>query len=135
MGDRAFASTVAGLLAEACWRSDDLSGAAAATELSRRLAGVGDVISQVRWRCVQAKLEAVRKNGEEALSLSSRAVQLVVSTDELASQGDVLADAAEVQLLLGNPSAAEVFLQDALSRYERKQAPQAALVVRARLGL
>jgi class 3 adenylate cyclase len=135
MGDRAFASTLAALLAEACWRSDDLAGAASAAELSRRLAGVGDVISQVRWRCVQAKLEAVRRNTEEALALSTRAVQLVVSTDELASQGDVLADAAEVQLLVGNRPAAEVFLEDALSRYERKQAPQAAAMVRARLAL
>ncbi|MDP9182737.1 MAG: hypothetical protein M3P04_08200, partial [Actinomycetota bacterium] len=135
MGDRAFASTMAALLAEACWRSEDQDGAAAAVELSRRLAGVGDVISQVRWRCVQAKLEAVRRNTDEALALSSRAVQMVVSTDELASQGDVLADAAEVQLLLGNHAAAEVFLQDALARYERKHAPQAAKVTQARLAL
>jgi tetratricopeptide (TPR) repeat protein len=135
MGDRAFASTIAALLAEARWRCEDQEGAAAAVELSRRLAGVGDVISQVRWRCVQAKLEAVRRNVEEAHDLSSRAVQLVVSTDELTSQGDVLADAAEVQLLLGNKGAAEVLLRDALDRYERKQAPQAAAVARVRLGL
>ncbi|HUR51650.1 MAG TPA: AAA family ATPase [Mycobacteriales bacterium] len=135
MGDRAFASTLAALLAEACWRCDDQAGAAAAVALSRRLSGVGDVISQVRWRCVQAKLEAVRRNSEVALELSSEAVNLVVSTDELASQGDVLADAAEVQLILGNTTAAGVLLRDALARYERKQAPQAAAVARARLGL
>ena len=58
-----------------------------------------------------------------------------MSTDELASQGDVLADAAEVQLLLGNRSAAAVLLEDALARYERKQAPQAAKVAVERLGL
>jgi hypothetical protein len=135
MGDRALASTIAALLAEARWRCEDQEGAAAAVEISRRLAGVGDVISQVRWRCVQAKLEAARRNGEEAQDLSSRAVQLVVSTDELTSQGDVLADAAEVQLLLGNKGAAEVLLRDALDRYERKEAPQAAAVARVRLGL
>jgi class 3 adenylate cyclase/tetratricopeptide (TPR) repeat protein len=135
MGDRAFASTLAALLAEACWRCDDQAGAAAASAVSRELAGVGDVISQVRWRCVQAKLEALRQNDETALALSSEAVNLVVSTDELASQGDVLADAAEVQLLLGNRTAAGVLLRDALSRYERKQAPQAAWIARVRLGL
>jgi len=135
MGDRAFASTLGALLAEASWRCDDQEGAAVAVEMSRRLAGVGDVISQVRWRCVQAKLEAVRRNVEEAQALSSRAVQLVVSTDELTSQGDVLVDAAEVQLLLGNRTAADVLLQDALSRYERKGAPQAAAIARERLGL
>jgi hypothetical protein len=135
MGDRAFASTLAALLAEACWRNDDQPAASAAVALSRRLAGVGDVISQVRWRCVQAKLEAVRGNAEEALSLSSQAVQLVVATDELASQGDVLVDAAEVQKLLGNRHAAQVLLEDGLARYERKQAPRAADVARARLAL
>jgi len=135
MGDRAFASTLAALLAEACWRSEDQPAAAAAVALSRRLAGVGDVISQVRWRCVQAKLEAVRRNAEEALALSSHAVQLVVATDELASQGDVLVDAAEVQKLLGNHRAAKVLLEDALARYERKQAPRAAELAQARLAL
>jgi hypothetical protein len=135
MGDRAFASTLAALLAEACWRCDDHTGAAEASAMSRELAGVGDVISQVRWRCVQAKLEALRRNDEVALELSSEAVNLVVSTDELASQGDVLADAAEVQLLLGNRAAAGVLLRDALARYERKQAPQAAWITRVRLGL
>ena len=135
MGDRAFASTLAALLAEACWRSEDQPAAAAAVALSRRLAGVGDVISQVRWRCVQAKLEAVRRNADEALALSSQAVQLVVATDELASQGDVLVDAAEVQKLLGNQHAAKVLLEDALARYERKQAPRAAAVAQERLAL
>jgi hypothetical protein len=62
-------------------------------------------------------------------------VNLVVSTDELTSQGDVLTDAAEVQLLLGNRSAAGVLLRDALDRYDRKQAPQAAWIARVRLGL
>jgi hypothetical protein len=135
MGDRAFASTLAGLLGEACWRCDDHEGAASAASLARQLSGVGDVISQVRWRCVQAKVEAARRNSEVALALSSEAVHLVVSTDELASQGDVLADAAEVQLLLGNRTAAGVLLRDAVARYNRKQAPQAADVARARLGL
>lgn len=133
MGDKAFTSTLAALLGEACWRAGDLDGTSRAVVLSRRLAGQGDVISQVRWRSVQAKLHALWGNAEEALRLSSEAVQLVVGTDEVVSQGDVLADAAEVQLLLGDGTAARVLLRDALSRYERKGAPQAVDVARARL--
>jgi hypothetical protein len=110
MGDKAFASTLAALLAEAWWRCGEHTAAADAASLSRRLAGMGDVISQVRWRSVQAKLHAVRRNVREAEALCSQAVQLVIGTDEVTSQGDVLADAAEVQLLLGNHGAAEVFL-------------------------
>jgi len=134
MGDRAFTSTLAALLAEACWRTGDLTGAADAASLSRRLAGVGDVISQVRWRCVQAKLEAVRRNAREAEDLAAQAVQLVVGTDEVTSQGDVLVDAAEVHALLGHTQAAEVLFKDALDRYERKGAPQAVLVAKQRMA-
>ena len=135
MGDRAFTSTLAALLAESWWRLDDLESAARAAALSRRFAGEGDVISQVRWRSVQAKLHARRGNVEEALTLSSEAVQLVLGTDEVVSQGDVLCDAAEVQLLLGDAEAGRVLLQDGLSRYDRKGAPQASAVARVRLGL
>lgn len=133
MGDKAFTSTLAALLGEACWRTGDRAGAVRAVSLSRRLAGDRDVISQVRWRAVQAKLEAERGNAEEALRLSEEAVLLVLGTDELASQGDVLCDAAEVQLLLGDAAAGEVLLVDALDRYARKGARQAAHVARARL--
>jgi hypothetical protein len=40
-----------------------------------------------------------------------------------------------VQKLLGNHAAAKVLLEDALARYERKQAPRAAELAQARLGL
>ncbi len=133
MGDRAFTSTLASLMAEAWWRCGEHESAAAAVSLSRRLAGLGDVMSQVRWRSVHAKLHAVRRNHREAEALCAQAVQLVIGTDELTSQGDVLADAAEVQLMLGNRSAADVLLRDAVERYERKGAPQAVAILRARL--
>lgn len=125
MGDRALGASLAGLLAEACWRCRDLAGAAAAVEQSRSMAGVGDVISQVRWRSVQAKLLAAGGQPEQALMLSAEAVRMVSGTDELTSQGDVLSDAAEVHELLGLPVAAHALLLDAAVRYERKGAPQA----------
>jgi class 3 adenylate cyclase/tetratricopeptide (TPR) repeat protein len=133
VGDRAFASALAGYLAEACWRCSDLPGAAEAVELARSTAGQGDVISQVRWRSVAAKLHAHEGRAEDALALSAEAVQLVSSTDEITSQGDVLADAAEVQELLGNLGAAQVLLRDAVLRYERKGATQAVARLAPRL--
>jgi hypothetical protein len=125
MGDRSFSSTLAGLLAEAHWRCDDLVSAAEAVELSRSSAGDGDVISQVRWRSVHAKLLAVKGRAPEALQTCAEAVRLVATTDEVTSQGDVLADAAEVHELLGNLGASQVLLRDAVQRYERKGATQA----------
>jgi len=133
MGDRAFTSTLAALLAEACWRCEDTEGAARAVELSQRTAAAGDVISQVRWRSVQAKLHALDGRAAEALHLCAEAVELVATTDELTSQGDVLADAAEVQELLGNAAAAQPLLRDAVQRYARKGASQAIRRLSGRL--
>ncbi len=133
MGDRAFASTLAALLAEACWRCGDLEEAAKAVALSRAHAAEGDVISQVRWRSVQAKLWALDGRADEARALSAAAVERVAATDELTSQGDVLADAAAVQDLVGDPLAAQALLRDAVSRYERKGARQAIRLLTGRL--
>jgi class 3 adenylate cyclase/tetratricopeptide (TPR) repeat protein len=124
-GGRQYSSALASLLAEACWRCSDLAGAAEAVELASSSAGPGAVISQVRWRSVAAKLAATAGRADEALALSADAVRLVSTTDEVTSQGDVLADAAEVQELLGNIGAAQVLLRDAAQRYERKGAVQA----------
>src|SRR5258705_1487815 len=96
------------------------------------MAGRGDVISQVRWRSVTAKL-LDRQGNTDALELSGEALRLVSATDELATQGDVLADAAEVQALLGNPGTAQVLLRDAVQRYERKGAVQSVRVLGTRL--
>ena len=125
MGDRSLTSRLAGVLAEAYWRCDDQVAASEAVELARTSAGVGDVISQAQWRCVQAKLHAVEGAAEAALRLSMEAVQLVTATDEVMAQGNVLADAADVQELLGNLGAGQVLLRDAIQRYERKGASQA----------
>jgi class 3 adenylate cyclase len=133
LGDRAFTSILAALLAEACWRCDDLTGAAEAVALSRRSAGLGDVISQVRWRAVQAKLLALEGRADEAQLLIAQAVKLVTTTDEVTSQGDVLTDAAEVQDLLGNPDTAQVLLRDAVQRYSRKGASLAVTRLAARM--
>ncbi|MFN2538490.1 MAG: AAA family ATPase [Mycobacteriales bacterium] len=133
LGDKACASALAAHLAEACWRCHDLSGAEEAVGVARDTAGPGDIISQVRWRSVAAKLHAADGRAAQALSLSAEAVDLVRHTDEVTSQGDVLADAAEVQELLGNPGAAQVLLLDAVQRFERKGAVQSIRVLGPRL--
>jgi class 3 adenylate cyclase/tetratricopeptide (TPR) repeat protein len=133
LGDKACASALAAHLAEACWRSGDTIGAEEAVGLARDTAGLGDAISQVRWRSVAAKLHAAEGRAEEALALSAEAVDRIRATDELVSQGDVLADAATVQELLGNPGAAQALLRDALVRYERKGAVQSIRMISPRL--
>jgi tetratricopeptide (TPR) repeat protein len=133
LGDKACASGLAAHLAEACWRSGDTIGAEDAVGLARDTAGQGDAISQVRWRSVAAKLHAAEGRAQEALALSAEAVERIRETDELVSQGDVLADAATVQELLGNPGAAQGLMRDALVRYERKGAVQSIRMLSPRL--
>ena len=133
LGDKACTAALTALLAEACWRCHDLPAAEEAVGLARDSAGPGDVISQIRWRSVAAKLHAAEGRAEEALALSAEAVEMVRHTDELTSQGEVLADAAEVQSLLGNPGAAQVLLLDAVQRFERKGALQSVRLLSPRL--
>jgi class 3 adenylate cyclase/tetratricopeptide (TPR) repeat protein len=133
LGDKACASALAAHLAEACWRCQDTVGAEDAVGLARDTAGSGDAISQVRWRSVAAKLHAAEGRAEEALALSAEAIRLVNTTDELVSRGDVLADAAAVQELLGNPGAAQELLREAVQRYDRKGAVQSIRLLAPRL--
>ncbi len=133
MGERSLTSRMAGLLAEAHWRCGDPAKAAGAVEIARSMAGVGDLVSQVRWRSVQAKVLAGGGDAEAALQLSVEAVLLVAATDEVLTQGEVLADAAEVHELLGNTAASQVLLRDAVERFERKGATQSVEQIRRRL--
>ena len=122
MGDRAYASTLLALLAEARWRCGDRGAAQAAVDACRRTGAEGDVITQLRWRSVQAKLSALDGDAEQAVQLADSAVRLAARTDEVASQGDVLADRAETRALLGDQHGAQTDLRDAVERYERKGA-------------
>jgi class 3 adenylate cyclase/tetratricopeptide (TPR) repeat protein len=133
MGHLAWVASLSALLAEAHWRCGEPERAADAVQVTRASAGVGDVISQVRWRAVQAKLLAAQGRAEPARALAEEAVRLVATTDEVTSQGDVLADAAQVHELLGDVAAGQALLHDALARYERKGATQAVRGLAERL--
>lgn len=122
MGDRAYVSTLLALLAEARWRCGDPGGAQAAVEACRRAGAPGDVITELRWRAVQAKLTALDGDHDLARELADAAVRLAARTDEITSQGDVLADRAETRTLAGDLHGAQVDLRDAVDRYERKGA-------------
>ncbi|MDP3713337.1 MAG: adenylate/guanylate cyclase domain-containing protein [Mycobacteriales bacterium] len=122
MGDRAYRSTLLALLAEARWRCGDPDGAQAAVDACRRVGSEGDVISELRWRAVQSKLAARQGDAVRALCLADDAVRLAARTDEVTSQGDVLADRAETRALLGDLEGAQADLRDAIDRYERKGA-------------
>ena len=62
-------------------------------------AGAGahdDIVTQVIWRGVQAKILAHHGRPEEAETLARNAVALVAPTDLLSHHGDAMLDLAEV---------------------------------------
>jgi len=79
-----------------------------------------DVFSQVLWRSGRAKICARRGELEEAEALARDAVALAEKTDLLNTQGDTLADLAEVLALAGRPAEAAAVLQQAAKVFEHK---------------
>ncbi|MGZ6826469.1 MAG: hypothetical protein ACXVGH_06715, partial [Mycobacteriales bacterium] len=128
MGHLAWTSSLTSLLAEAAWRCGRPEQAASAVEYTRSTAGVGDVVSQVRWRTVQARLLAADGRAEEALALAGSAVERVGATDEVLAQAQARVAAAEVHDLLGDGPGAQALLAGALDLVSAKGA---ALAVRA----
>ena len=133
MGDRAYVSTLLALLAEARWRCGDAPGAQSAIDACRRTAADSDTTTQLRWRSVQAKLEATQGDPAHARELADAAVRLAARTDEVVTQGEVLVDRADVRAALGDEEGAQQDLRDAVARFERKGAVQAVRRLAGRL--
>jgi predicted ATPase/DNA-binding SARP family transcriptional activator len=137
MGEKSFLSTIAADLAEALHaegRDEEAEALAAASEAA---AASDDVVSQVGWRSVKARILARRGHQYEALRLVREAVALTDETDMLVERADVRVVLAEVLELAGEAGAAEA-LAEAEQLYEAKEhvvgaARARALLERARL--
>jgi tetratricopeptide (TPR) repeat protein len=102
-------------------------------ELGRDLGDEDDVMTQIVWRQVQARVFAARGAHVNAKALAKEAVAIAERTDGLNMQGAALCDLAEVLTVAGRPDeAAEVF-EEALDRYERKKNLAMVAQVRPRL--
>jgi class 3 adenylate cyclase/tetratricopeptide (TPR) repeat protein len=134
-GHVGYSSTWAGQVAIALCEQGLDEEAERFAEITRRTAGSGDIVSQVFWRRVLAKLLARHGDGERALALAREAVALLEGTDALNERGDALVDLADVLELVGR-SGSESFdpLERALEVYERKENIVSARKVRERLA-
>jgi class 3 adenylate cyclase/tetratricopeptide (TPR) repeat protein len=120
MGESAFLSTNSGLLAEALYRQGRHKEAEEMTRVGQEKAAADDILSQVLWRSVRAKLLAIQGRGEEAEKLAREAVDLLQPTEDVYSQGNALMNLAEVLLLTGQEDDATVVLTDAIRVFEGK---------------
>ena len=127
MGERNYISTTAGFLAEALYRQDRYDEAELFAATSREIAAMDDVLSQVLWRSVLAKVHARRGRYEEAEKLAREAVDLMSRSDSLNTQGNTYMDLGAVLRISGREAEAAEAYAIALRLYELKgNVPSAA---------
>jgi tetratricopeptide (TPR) repeat protein len=120
MGERAFLSTTAALLARALLALGDEREALAFTETSERTAAPADLVTQIAWRGTRARILAARGQTAAAERLAREAVELAARTDLLCDHGDALLDLAAVLRAEDRPQDAAGAAHQALELYERK---------------
>jgi class 3 adenylate cyclase/tetratricopeptide (TPR) repeat protein len=131
MGETNYISTTAALLAEVLYRKGELTEAETFTEVSEELAASDDVTSQFRWRGVRAKVYAIGGLVEDAERLAREAVETIGGSDDINSQGEALADLAEVLGRAGRRGEAAAAAREALELFEAKGNTVAAARMRA----
>ena len=104
------------------------------TKLSEQRGATSDLLTQIIWRSVRARVLARRGSFDEAESLARQAVSLAMQTDFLNHRGDALLDLAHVLHQAGRPEAARASAAEALDLYQQKGNSVAAASVRSFLA-
>jgi ATP/maltotriose-dependent transcriptional regulator MalT len=120
IGELAWMSTVAAILAEALWAQGRDEEAESFTLVSEEGAGAEDVYSQGMLGSVRAKVMARRGEAVEAERLGRVAVTIAEPTDFLFLRAFTLTSLAEVLLLGGEAERAEDVIGEALAVCEQK---------------
>jgi class 3 adenylate cyclase/tetratricopeptide (TPR) repeat protein len=120
-GDRARLSTYAPQLGRSLCALGRYDEAEPLARLGRELGDEQDLVTQMLWRQVQARVHAHRGEHAEAERLAREAQAFAERTDGLNHHGDALCDLAEVLAAAGRTDEAAETLEQALERYERKK--------------
>jgi predicted ATPase/class 3 adenylate cyclase/DNA-binding winged helix-turn-helix (wHTH) protein len=134
MGDRCLLSTSAAYLARALLAQRRDHEAERFAQLSDELAAVDDLLTQMLWRGVQARILAGRGRLEEAERLGRESVALAERTDFINHRGDALVDFAIVLRQAGRLDDARAALAEGLRLYQQKGNTVAAGKARAELA-
>jgi class 3 adenylate cyclase/tetratricopeptide (TPR) repeat protein len=133
IGEIAWFSTTAALLAETVYQQDRLDEAEELTRASQEWAVAEDAYSQAGWRSVRAKVLARGGNAEEAERLAAECVELAEATDFLHLRWRALMSQGEVLQLTGRASDGAAVLGKAVAVAEQKGNAVAADQARALL--
>ena len=120
LGERNFITTVAAYLAEALYRQGRTEEADSFASFSAQVAAPDDVLTQLLWRGVRAKLLALDGVAADAERVASEAVELSRGSDDVISQANALMDQAEVRRIGGREEQAAAAAREALALYTRK---------------
>jgi hypothetical protein len=127
-------STYAPLLARSLCALGRYDEAEPLAERGRALGHEEDLMTQMLWRAVQARVLARRGLHVEAGALAREAVAIVERTNGLNGQGNAWCDLAEVLAASGQGDEAAAALEQAHDRYERKRNHAMARRMRERLA-
>ena len=120
VGDRNFRPTTAAHLAEVLYAQGRDEEAAPLTETSEQLAAKDDLLTQVVWRRVRAKVIAGQGRYDEAEELAQEAVTISESTDFLNTRADALIDLAHIHRRAGRLDEARTAVAKGIALYEEK---------------
>lgn len=100
----------------------------------RKLGTPEDLITEIGWRSLQARLLSEEQKDSEAHTMATQAVELSDHTDSPVYQGDTRVDLAVVLRNANETKEARLCAEEALERYLRKGYLVAANVARAMLA-
>jgi class 3 adenylate cyclase len=121
LGEQSLLSTALAYLAQAYLALGRTDDADAAAGRAAELGASDDVLTQMLWRQVRAKVLGRRGDEDGAERLAREAIALADSTEMLNAQADAYADLGEVLLLVERADEAAEAFEHALERYARKE--------------
>jgi DNA-binding SARP family transcriptional activator len=128
-------ATSTALLAQVVYAQGRMAEAGELCRMAHRRAATEDIMTQVIWRGVQAKVLAHDGRCNEAEALAREAVELAEATDLLLHRGDAMLDLAEVLRTCERTSESVHAARAALGLYEIKGNLAAAARARPLLNL
>jgi class 3 adenylate cyclase/predicted ATPase len=120
MGEKAFVSSLAALLAEVLYRQGRHDEARRFVDCSEETAAPDDLAAQITWRLVRGKLLATTGRLEDAETHARRAVSLAEETDWSTYHAAACVALGEVLRERRRPDEAEMAIRKALALYEEK---------------
>jgi tetratricopeptide (TPR) repeat protein len=127
-------ATTNAMLAQAVYAQGRLPEADRLCDAATADASADDIVTNVIWRGVKAKVLAHQGRGNAGETLAREAVAMLEPTDLLSHHGDAMLDLAEVLTMCSRTDEVDEALGTALSLYEEKGNAAAAAKARSQLG-